>query len=186
MTTSGARTARKVGPGKAYRQGLMLIELAQMFSDEAAARMWFERQRWPDDKPVCPRCESPDTASIPHAKPKPCRVGPAGRSSPCGRGRHWNGRRCRAAEVGRCPLPVRDCLKGVSSMKLHRVWAWRRRPFGSWRTVSAKRGGSVGRGCSAGRAKSRRPLLAAQSRTNMGARGSTRAAGWSAKPPSSG
>lgn len=29
-----------------------------MFHDEDAARVYFEAQRWPDSKPVCPHCES--------------------------------------------------------------------------------------------------------------------------------
>ena len=38
----------QTGPGKSHRQGISLIELADLFPDEQAAREWFEGQRWPD------------------------------------------------------------------------------------------------------------------------------------------
>ena len=44
-------------PGKHYRKGLTLIEMVEMFPDDAAAQKWFEEQRWPDG-PYCPRCGS--------------------------------------------------------------------------------------------------------------------------------
>ena len=42
-------------PGKAYREGLTLLQIADMFDDEKAARDWIAGQRWPDG-PRCPRC----------------------------------------------------------------------------------------------------------------------------------
>ena len=38
----------QTGPGKSHRQGISLIELADLFPDEQAARERFEGQRWPD------------------------------------------------------------------------------------------------------------------------------------------
>jgi transposase-like protein len=37
---------------------LNLIKLAQEYSDEAKARALFESWRWPDGKPICPRCKN--------------------------------------------------------------------------------------------------------------------------------
>lgn len=45
------------GPGKNYRTGITLIQLGEMFPDDATAQAWFERQRWPNG-PFCPRCGS--------------------------------------------------------------------------------------------------------------------------------
>ena len=45
----------KKGPGRAYRKGLTVIELFELFPDDAAAEAWFEAQRWPSG-PYCPRC----------------------------------------------------------------------------------------------------------------------------------
>ena len=42
------------GPGKAYRKGIGLVELMEMFPDEAAARKWFENIRWPNEQRPVP------------------------------------------------------------------------------------------------------------------------------------
>ena len=34
-------------PGRHYREGITLMQLADMFPDEAAARTWFEGLVWP-------------------------------------------------------------------------------------------------------------------------------------------
>ncbi len=42
-------------PGKFYREGLTLLEVADMFGTEEKARSWIESRRWPEG-PTCPRC----------------------------------------------------------------------------------------------------------------------------------
>ena len=42
-------------PGKAHRKGVTLLEVADMFRDEDAARDWIAAQRWPNG-PACPYC----------------------------------------------------------------------------------------------------------------------------------
>ena len=42
-------------PGKSYRKGITLTQLADLFPDDETARAWFEKQRWPDG-PYCPHC----------------------------------------------------------------------------------------------------------------------------------
>ncbi len=54
-------------PGKAYRNGITLMQLADMFPDEEAARKWFEARIWPDGR-HCPRCKSTRTREASHAK----------------------------------------------------------------------------------------------------------------------
>lgn len=44
-------------PGKAFRQGMSLIEAMKMFPDDDAAEAWFVRVRWPHG-PACPVCGS--------------------------------------------------------------------------------------------------------------------------------
>ena len=46
-------------PGKAYREGMTLLEVANMFKDEESAKAWIESIRWPDG-PFCPDCGSHD------------------------------------------------------------------------------------------------------------------------------
>ena len=42
---------------KAHREGLTLLEVADMFRDEEASRKWLEELRWPDGA-YCPHCGS--------------------------------------------------------------------------------------------------------------------------------
>ena len=63
--------ARK-GPGRAERQGISVVELFDMFPDNAAAERWFEQQRWPNGI-TCPRCDSTRYSVIASRKPMPYR-----------------------------------------------------------------------------------------------------------------
>ena len=45
------------GPGRAEREGISIVELFEMFPNDAAAERWFEQQRWPNGI-TCPRCDS--------------------------------------------------------------------------------------------------------------------------------
>ncbi len=47
-------------PGKAYREGLSLINMMQMFATEDDAKDWFESVVWPDGR-YCPKCGSGST-----------------------------------------------------------------------------------------------------------------------------
>ena len=44
-------------PGKAFRQGLSLVQITRMFPDNETAEQWFIQTRWPDG-PRCPHCDS--------------------------------------------------------------------------------------------------------------------------------
>ena len=44
-------------PGKAHREGLTLLQVADMFGTEAAAWSWIASKRWPNG-PFCPKCGS--------------------------------------------------------------------------------------------------------------------------------
>ena len=52
-------------PGKAYRKGLSLIELMDMFPSESAAREWFESIFWPNGR-CCGHCGSVNTREANH------------------------------------------------------------------------------------------------------------------------
>ena len=106
-------------PGKADREGLDLIQMMNMFPDEAAAIQWFEAQVWGGHR-CCGHCGSFDTSEVPNAKPMP----------------YWC-KDCRSyfsvrtgTAIARSNVPLRKwaisvylcvtSLKSVSSMKLHR------------------------------------------------------------------
>ena len=107
-------------PGKSHREGISIIELTEMFPDEASAIKWFEDTRWPDGERHCGHCGSTETKEVPNAKPMPywCK---ACRS-------YFSVRTGSMLQSSRLPLRkwvfavylYVTCLKGVSSMKLHR------------------------------------------------------------------
>lgn len=108
----------KKGPGKAHREGISLIDLAEMFPDEKTATTWFESHVWPKGR-HCPRCGSTETAETPsNTMPYWC---PSCRS-------RFSVRTGTAMERSKVPLRKwafaiyleMTSLKGVSSMKLHR------------------------------------------------------------------
>ena len=45
-------------PGKHYREGISLVELFEMFSNDATAEEWFVLVRWPNAGVCCPKCSS--------------------------------------------------------------------------------------------------------------------------------
>lgn len=45
----------QTGPGKAYRRGLTLVELSEVFPTDQAAEEWFIARRWPNGT-ECPHC----------------------------------------------------------------------------------------------------------------------------------
>ncbi len=112
--------AMKTGkaPGKSHRKGISLIELAEMFPDEATAVKWFENIYWPEER-CCGHCGSTKTVEAKH-KTMPywcndCR-------------QYFSVRTGTTLQSSRLPLRkwafavylYVTHLKGVSSMKLHR------------------------------------------------------------------
>ncbi|MCY3705630.1 MAG: IS1595 family transposase [Gammaproteobacteria bacterium] len=110
---------KKMGPGKAHRKGISLLELAERFPTERAAVAWFEGVVWPTGR-ACGHCGSVDNYRIKSGKPMPYRCRDCKRYFSVKTGTLMAG----------SPLPVRKWvyaiyldvtnLKGVSSMKLHR------------------------------------------------------------------
>ena len=106
-------------PGKSHRVGISMMELTEMFPDEASAVRWFEAIHWPDGR-HCGHCGSVETSEVPNAKPMPywckgCRS-------------YFSVRTGTTIENSRLPLRkwafatylYVTNLKGVSSMRLHR------------------------------------------------------------------
>ena len=106
-------------PGKSFREGLTLVQLFDMFPDEAAAARFFEANVWPTGR-CCGKCGSLRTSEVRNAKPMPyfcndCRS-------------YFSVRTGTALSHSRVPLRKwaiaiyleLTSLKSVSSMKLHR------------------------------------------------------------------
>ena len=107
-------------PGKAFRKGITLLEITEMFPDEAAAVRWFEEIRWPGGRKHCPHCGSVKVSAITNGKPMPYRC--------CSCRKHFSVRT--NTIMAQSKIPVRKwviaiylyatSLKGVASMKLYR------------------------------------------------------------------
>ena len=107
------------GPGKAYRVGVTILELSEMFPDEETAVKWFEKIYWNGER-SCGHCGSTKTKDVPNAKPMPYW---------CTDCRHYFSVRT-GTVLQSSKLPMRKWvfavylyvtnLKGISSMKLHR------------------------------------------------------------------
>ncbi len=114
-------------PGKAHRKGLTLMEVAEMFRDEDAARKWIEQEFWPDG-PFCPKCGSFNVqANIKHKSAthrcRDCRSGPSGTSKTFFTvrvGTVMEGTRLPYRSWAIAIYLLTTNLKGISSMKLHR------------------------------------------------------------------
>lgn len=106
-------------PGKAYREGISLIEIMNMFPDESSAEKWFEGIIW-NTGITCPHCGSENAVQTKNRKPLPyrCRT--------CRK--HFSIRHGTVMSKSRIPLRKwaiaiymsATSLKSVSSMKLHR------------------------------------------------------------------
>ena len=108
----------KKTPGKAHRKGLTVMELFQMFPDEATATKWFEGVIW-GDKRACGHCGSFRTREASHKKMpywcSDCRSYFSVRTStPMARSK---------VPLQKWAIAIYLCLtslKSISSMKLHR------------------------------------------------------------------
>ena len=106
-------------PGKYYRDGISMLELAEMFPTEESAVQWFESILWEKDRP-CPHCGSVNTRECKNGKPMPYRC------RDCRE--HFSVRTGTVLERSHIPLRKwawgiylwTTSLKGVSAMKLRR------------------------------------------------------------------
>ncbi|HRX34845.1 MAG TPA: transposase, partial [Aestuariivirga sp.] len=65
-----ANEPKKLPSGKNPKGDLTLIQIAQRFSTEEAAREYFEKLRWPNG-PVCAHCGNADQERIYRVTPNP-------------------------------------------------------------------------------------------------------------------
>ena len=92
----------KKAPGKAYRKGISLIEITEMFPDNETAEKWFIEQRWPNGI-ACPKCGSMNVKTNAKHKSQPFR--------------------CREKECGFTRFSVRTGTAMAGSNLTYRQWA---------------------------------------------------------------
>ena len=119
INISESRDNPRGGSGKAFRAGMLLIELFDMFPDEDSARQWFEGVRWAKGR-YCGHCASIKTREVNGGKPMPywcadCRS-------------YFSVKTGTPLQAGKIPMRkwalamylMTTSMKGVSSMKLYR------------------------------------------------------------------
>lgn len=141
----------KKAPGRSDREGISIMQLFQMFPDEAASRKWLEDIRWPNGQRHCPHCGALKTATVKNEKPMPYH---------CGECReYFSVKTGTVTQSSKVPLQkwviamylLSTSLKGVSSMKLHRdlgmtqktAWALAQKIRQGWIDGSGKLAGDV-------------------------------------------
>jgi transposase-like protein len=108
-------------PGKSHPKGLTLVELFQMFPDDATAEAWFRRVRWPDGL-YCPYCGSDNVQDDCKHQTMPFRC----REKECGKKFSTRtGTVLQSSKLGYQKWAIaiyilNTGIKGTSSMKLHR------------------------------------------------------------------
>ncbi len=107
----------KGGPGKAHREGITLMQLADKFPDEETATKWIESIVWQGGR-FCPKCGGVETKESPGVMPYWC---PDCRRSFSVRiGTIFEGSKVPLRKWAFAIYLEYTSLKGVSSMKLHR------------------------------------------------------------------
>lgn len=138
-------------PGRSDRAGISVIQLFQMFPDEATSRKWLEDICWPDGDRHCPHCGSSKTAPVPNERPMPYHCGDCRE--------YFSVKTGTVMQSSKVPLQkwviamylMSTSLKGVSSMKLHRdlgltqksAWLLAQKIRQGWIDGGGKLGGNV-------------------------------------------
>ena len=106
-------------PGKHYRKGLSILEVLQMFPNDAEASKWFISVRWPDGI-TCPRCDSDNIQEKTKHKTMPHRCRSCRRFFSVKTGTAMANSNLGPQVWAIASYLLSTGIKGVSSMKLHR------------------------------------------------------------------
>ena len=138
-------------PGRSDRTGLTVLQLFQMFPDEASSRKWLEDIRWPDGERHCPHCGSLKTSAVKNEKPMPYHCGECRQYFSVKTGTVMQSSKVALQKWVITMYLMSTSLKGVSSMKLHRdlgvtqktAWLLAQKVREGWIDGSAKLTGEV-------------------------------------------
>ena len=138
------------GPGKSYRKGLSLVDLARLFPDDAAAEAWFVESRWPDGI-RCVHCDSASVTSEGNHPTMPYRCQSCRQFFSVKTGSIMNSSKIGYQKWAMAFYILTTGIKGTSSMKLHRdinvtqktAWHMAHRIRETWTKQTALFGGPV-------------------------------------------
>ena len=138
------------GPGKAFRKGISLIELGDMFPDDATAEQWFVEQRWPNGI-ACAHCGSVAVSKLDTHPTMPFRCRDCRKFSSVKTNSLMHSSKIGYRKWAFAVYIVTTSIKGTSSMKLHRdinvtqktAWFMAHRIREAWETPSERFSGPV-------------------------------------------
>lgn len=110
----------KKAPGKSERTGLTVLQLFQMFPDEASSPKWLEDIRWPSGERFCPHCGSLKTKTVKNEIPMPYHCGECRQSFSIKTGTVMQSSKVALQKWAIAMYLMSTSLQGVSSMKLNR------------------------------------------------------------------
>lgn len=137
-------------PGKHYRSGITLVELFQMFPDNATAEKWFVQCRWSDGI-QCAYCDSDNVKDNATHATMPYRCRDCGKRFSVKTNSVMHASNIDYQKWAIAIYLMATSLKGVSSMKLHRdlgitqksAWHMLHRIRQAWKTDTAPFDGEV-------------------------------------------
>jgi len=109
------------GPSKSSREGLSLLQIADMFGTEEKAQNWIERRRWPNG-PACPHCRTSEVqCNIKHpTMTHRCRKCPGKPMFSMKTGTVMEGSKIKYRHWAVGIYLFTTNIKGISSIRLHR------------------------------------------------------------------
>ena len=107
------------GPGKFYRKGITLLDIARRFDTPEKGEAWFIEQRWPHGI-ACPNCGSLSVATVASRQPMPFRCRDCRKHFSVKTGTVLQSSNISLDKWAIAFYLYMTNLKGVSSMKLHR------------------------------------------------------------------
>lgn len=113
------RKFKQKGPGKWFRKGISLPQLIRLLPDDPTAEQWFANIRWPDG-PSCPHCGSRNVLSGCAHPSMPYRCRPCDKRFSVRTGSVMADSKLGYQTWALAIYLFSTCLKGISSMKLHR------------------------------------------------------------------
>ena len=138
------------GPGKAFRKGISLIELGDMFADDATAEQWFIETRWPNGM-ACAHCGSVKVSKLDTHPTMPFRCRDCRKFFSVKTNSLMHSSKIGYRKWAFAVYIVTTSIKGTSSMKLHRdinvtqktAWFMAHRIREAWETPSERFSGPV-------------------------------------------
>ena len=109
----------KVAPGKHFRQGVTLVQLFQMFPDDATAEKWFVETRWSDGL-RCAHCDGSNVGAKGNHPTMPYHCGDCRKFFSVKTNSVMHASKLGYQKWAIAIYLLTTNLKGVSSMKLHR------------------------------------------------------------------